>query len=120
MINIQFTHEKNKYSCFTSFDSLINNIPNYNDILYLYCNISQLTELPKLPESLVFLSCYDNQLTSLPKLPNSLIKLYCWNNQLTSLPELPDSLIELNCENKKFFTKNKYNYLKKIIYDFYV
>ena len=65
--------------------------------LYLYFSNNQLTNLPKLPESLKYLDCANNQLTSLPNLPESLINLYCDNNQLTSLPNLPESLINLYC-----------------------
>ena len=121
----------NRYE-YNNFDE----IPNYDNIIYLDCSYNKLTELPelpkslkklrckynkltslpKLPNSLKLLSCENNQLTSLPELPNSLIKLVCWNNQLTSLPELPNSLQHLSCDNNKFIKKVKYKYLKLFLY----
>ena len=66
-------------------------------LTHLFCSVNNLTFLPELPESLTNLSCYNNKLKSLPKLPESLTNLYCKNNQLSSLPELPESLKELFC-----------------------
>jgi Leucine-rich repeat (LRR) protein len=74
-----------------------NKIPNYNQIVYLYCRNNQLNSLPNLPNSLQILWCSNNQLSSLPNLPNSLQYLYCEINQLSSLPNLPNSLKYLYC-----------------------
>ena len=49
---------------------------------YSNCNNNQLTELPKLPDSLRYFDCNNNKLTSLPKLPDLLISLLCYNNNL--------------------------------------
>ena len=72
-----------------------------NSLKELYCNNSEIKELPKLPNSLEILFCSCCKLTSLPKLPNSLKKLNCSYNQLTSLLDLPDSLEELNCSDNQ-------------------
>ncbi len=74
-----------------------NEIPNYDDIIFMECYCNNLTSLPELPTSLRELYCWDNQLTSLPELPNSLRTLWCYNNQLTSLPNIPNKLRTLNC-----------------------
>ena len=114
---------------------IFDEIPNYDDIIYISCSYNQLTELPKLPNSLQILNCSYNQLTSLPKLPNSLIhldccfnklivlpelpnslkRLYCGANKLASLPKLPYSLEILSCYNNKFIKKISYKYLKVIV-----
>jgi len=43
-------------------------------------------------DNVVVINCYNNNLSELPKLPNSLIELYCHYNQLSVLPELPNLL----------------------------
>jgi len=118
---------------YTTFEE-ITCLCNYNDIIKLYCNHNQLTELPKLPDSLTCLYCSYNQLKELPELPDNLEILYCYNNQLTELPKLPDSITRLTCYHnpiydflKSYFNKNdeiknineyrewKLNYQKKFI-----
>jgi len=103
----------------------IQQLKDYNDIVYircsynkltvlpptlpdslqkLYCSSNKLTELPPiLPPSLQILWCAYNKLTELPPiLPDSLQKLFCPHNKLTELPPtLPDSLQILNCSNNK-------------------
>jgi len=73
-----------------------------NGLKQLYCSHNpQLSELPKLPDSLQRLDCYNNpQLSKLPELPNSLQWLDCSSNpQLSELPKLPDSIIFINIKN---------------------
>ena len=73
-----------------------------NGLKQLYCSHNpQLSELPKLPDSLQRLDCYNNpQLSELPELPNSLQWLDCSSNpQLSELPKLPDSIIFINIKN---------------------
>ena len=111
-INTKYNLEDANDINFDSFDKII----DYDKVVYIFCSDCNLTELPKLPNSLLeFRSCY-NKLTKLPELPNSLQELYCYNNQLTSLPELPNSLSILYCYNNKFIKKQKQKYLIKIIY----
>ena len=89
------------------FNSL-NEINNYDKVVYIYCSGNDLTLLPELPNSLQELWCNNNQLTSLPELPNSLKYIYCMKNNLTELPELPNSLIQLDCWNNKLMKKRQY------------
>ena len=63
---------------------------------------NNISEIPKLPDTLEGLWCNNNKLTTLPKLPNSLTNLQCQNNELTRLPILPDSLETLSCDNNQF------------------
>ena len=129
-------HIDQKYEEYNSFEE----IPNYDSVVFLYCENNGLTSLPELPNSLTYISCYNNQLTillelpnsltilscgnnhltSLPELPNSLKELYCWNNELTSLPELPISLIYLECEDNRFIESDNWNshMIKYITYSF--
>ena len=95
---------------------IFDEIPNYDDIIYISCSYNQLTELPKLPNSLKQLYCSDNKLTSLPEFPNLLQNINCSNNKLKSLPELPKSLKWVKHDNNPFIKKGKNNYLVKIIY----
>jgi len=52
---------------------------------YIFNSIDEINNYDKV----VYIDCWDNQLSLLPKLPNSLQKLYCGANQLSVLPELP-------------------------------
>ncbi len=70
-------------------------------LIYLRCEINQLTSLPLLTK-LTFLSCPYNALVSLPRLHN-LVKLGCGNNQLTSLPHFP-KLTDLWCNKNQLFS----------------
>jgi Leucine-rich repeat (LRR) protein len=82
----------------------IQQLPDYDSIVYMNCSSNNLTSLPsKLPESLEELNCSDNNLTVLPSnLPGSLQELWCYNNDLTSLPSnLPESLQILWCSYNK-------------------
>jgi len=81
----------------------IQQLPNYNDIVYINCSNNNLTELPPLPTSLQKLFCHNNFITELPPiLPTSLQILYCYNNKLTELPpNLPNSLQILHCYDNK-------------------
>ena len=72
-IIIKYQNDNNEYQ-FNSF----NEINNYDNVVYINCNINKFYELPELPNSLKYLSCWYNQLTSLPKLPNSLQYLSCY------------------------------------------
>ena len=90
-------------------------IENYNKVVYIDCLTNQLSELPKLPNSLQILQSSINQLTELPKLPNSLQRLSCEHNNLKLLPELPNSFFDIWWFNNQFI-KKKYKYLQNIIY----
>jgi len=81
----------------------IQQLEDYNDIVYINCFYNKLTELPPtLPDSLQILYCSYNKLTDLPPtLPSSLQRLYCSYNNLTELPTLPDSLQILWCAYNK-------------------
>jgi len=82
----------------------IQQLKDYNDIVYIRCSHNKLTVLPPtLPDSLQKLYCSDNKLTELPPtLPDSLQELYCDYNKLTELPQtLPDSLQILDCDYNK-------------------
>ena len=55
----------------------IQQLPDYDDIVYMNCSSNNLTDLPsKLPESLEELNCSDNNLTVLPYYINTIIVLY--------------------------------------------
>jgi len=80
----------------------IQQLKDYNDIVYIRCSHNKLTVLPPtLPDSLQKLYCSYNKLTELPPtLPSSLQRLYCDYNKLTELPQtLPDSLQRLYCSD---------------------
>ena len=86
----------NSFKYYNSFEE-ITCLDNYNNIKFIECVKSKLTELPELPDSLEILWCYKSKLTELPRLPDSLEELYCFDNQLTELPRLPNSLEILYC-----------------------
>ena len=95
-IKIKYSLEEPEktYSSFRKLEQL----GNYNEIVFLDCSDNELTSLPDtLPHSLQELNCSDNKFTSLPDLPHSLITLNCSYNKLTSLPDLPNSLQKLRC-----------------------
>ena len=121
-ITLYIKYKTNKYKIdnIPSIKYIINSIEeinNYDEILQIDCHYNyQLTEFPKLPNSLQIFECWNNQLTSLPKLPNSLIKLYGYYNRLSILPEPPNSLKELHCNGGRFIKTQKYKYLKQFIY----
>jgi len=72
-----------------------------------------LTELPKLPSTLITLYCNNNNLTKLPKLPSTLKHLKCSHNyNLSELPILPDSITELRCYDTKLPYSNLIEYKK--------
>jgi len=101
-ITIKYSLEGNgvKYKNFIEIQQL----PNYDSIVYINCSNNNLTSLPSnLPGSVRELECSYNNLTSLPSnLPESLQKLWCSGNNLTELPSnLPESLQELDCSNNK-------------------
>src|SRR3989339_482217 len=100
---LKFTNKLNGLKRFFCSNTQLSQLPKLPDSLQeLFCHINpQLSELPKLPDSLQALNCSNNPLLSkLPKLPNSLQELNCSDNpQLTELPELPDGLQGLNCSN---------------------
>lgn len=62
--------------------NLFDEISNYEQVCWLWCNMDQLTRLPEtLPNSLTDLNYSNNQLTRLPEnLPNSLTKLCGFRN----------------------------------------
>jgi len=94
-----------------------NELPKLPNLLKrLYCPYNNLTELSELPNSLEELWCLINELTSLPELPNSLRYLDCSDNQLTSLPKLPNSLEILKCGWNDLIKTVKYTYVMKFVY----
>jgi hypothetical protein len=93
----------------------------YN-MLQLYLDSLNLTELPPIPQQCLWLSCNNNKLTSLPDLPH-LERLDCAGNLLTQLPDLPNCET-LNCADNKLtflprlpkcrnidYSRNKYLYI---------
>ena len=76
-ITIKYSPEGNiaKYPNFIEIQQL----SDYDSIVYINCSSNQLTELPSnLPESLQELECSHNKITSIPpNLPESLRGLYC-------------------------------------------
>jgi len=97
-IDIKFKDRDTEYRYDTFIQ--VQQLENYNDIVYINCNDNELYYLPDtLPSSLQKLNCGGNFMTSLPDtLPNSLQQLYCYKNRLTSLPDtLPCSLQTLVC-----------------------
>jgi len=106
--------------------NLLTELPNYLHELKLLrlldCTKNELTQIPKLPESLKILHLGYNHLVALPRLPENIEIITCNNNELTelplqlqelvsletlivdnnpltSLPVLPKNLKRLNCEN---------------------
>ena len=100
----------------------INYIPDQlpNKLLYLYYDNNPIKILPTyIPENLEILSLNNCSLTNIFKLPNSIVNLYlndnninkidnlplsleileCKNNKIKLLPQIPDSLNLLNCDN---------------------
>jgi len=74
-ITIKYQNDNITYT-FNSFEV----IPNYDKVVYIYCDGNYLTSLPELPNSLQTLYCHCNYLTKLPELPNSLQILDCSYN----------------------------------------
>ncbi|HTA61688.1 MAG TPA: leucine-rich repeat domain-containing protein, partial [Bacteroidia bacterium] len=89
------------FDLLTSLDCSYNNLTNLpklpNSLTYLYCYYNQLGSLPALPNSIYVLGCNYNQLTNLPVLPNLIEQINCSGNHLTSLPTLPITLQSLDC-----------------------
>ena len=101
-IKIKYSLEDTEKS-YNSFEE-IQQLEDYNDIVYIYCRINNLTKFPSnLPQSLLELYCDHNKLTTIEsKLPDSLQILYCHNTKLTKLPQnLPQSLQKLYCTYNK-------------------
>jgi len=103
-ITIKYSLEaENAGKAYNTFEE-IQQLEDYNDIVYINCSNNKLTELPQtLPNSLQRLWCGGNKLSDLPQtLPDSLQELYCSDNNLTELPQtLPDSLQQLYCARNK-------------------
>lgn len=83
-----------------------------NEITTLDYSGENLTELPKLPDTLITLYCNNNKLTKLPKLPDTLKHLKCSHNLLTELPILPDGITELRCYDNLLPYNNLSEYKK--------
>lgn len=79
--------------------NLVKNLVDMPHVKYLHINRTQLTELPKLPSTLVVLNCDFNRLVKLPPLPSTLIGLSCSYNKLVKLPTLPPNLKGLKCSS---------------------
>ena len=87
---------------FSDLGNRITDLPKLpNSLIELDCMFNRIKNLPKLPDCLIELYCNHNQLEILPELPKLLKKLRCNNNQLKLLPELPNSLKELFCYNNQ-------------------
>ena len=69
----------------------------------LFLKNEYLTVLPDLSNktNILWLDCSDNYLTSLNNLPPNLETLYCSGNSLTRLDNLPLSITYLNCDNNE-------------------
>ncbi|OGH88258.1 MAG: hypothetical protein A3J93_01925 [Candidatus Magasanikbacteria bacterium RIFOXYC2_FULL_42_28] len=106
---LKFTNKLNGLKRFFCSNTQLSQLPKLPDSLQeLFCHINpQLSELPKLPDSLQALNCSSNpQLSELPELPDSLQALNCSSNpQLSKLPELPNSLLGLYCHNNPLLSK---------------
>lgn len=87
VITIKYQNDNTEY-----YKKSIDEIYNYEMVIYMRFYYDDLTSLPKLPNQLKILHCSHNKLTSLSRLPDSLEILFCNNNQLTELPSLPNSL----------------------------
>jgi len=79
----------------------IPDLSSYTNIKVIHIYGNQLTELPKMSDSVVELHCSNNQLTSIKSLPPYLHTLRCSNNNLKELPELPSSLVILSCHSNQ-------------------
>ncbi len=73
----------------------------HEGIIELSCEAINISELPKLPDSIKRLSCGSNNLYYLPELPKSLTYLFCPNNNLIILPTLPPNIEFINCGHNK-------------------
>jgi hypothetical protein len=72
------------------------------NLLYLAINGGgeNITQLPRIPPSVIFLSCNDNTLIELPELPPGLRQLFCNNNLIEQLPDdLPAGLVSFTCND---------------------
>jgi E3 ubiquitin-protein ligase SspH2 len=92
------------------------NLEKFKNLKILYCYCNQLTNLPKLNDSLEILECYDNKLINLPNLNENLKELYCSNNELINLPKLNNNLKILSISNNKLYYLPKLNENLKILY----
>ena len=81
----------------TSEGNSFSHFENWDPIIEINCEDSQLAELPQMPPNLRRLQCKYNQLTNLPKLPTTLVMLGCHNNLLVKLPELPSTVQDIMC-----------------------
>ena len=109
----RFTELERLY-CSNTQITCLPKLPNSLRELVLYCN-AKLTHLPTiLPNNLRMLRCEGSELTHFPALPNTLESLFCYNNKLTSLPELPCSLRVLYCQGNRLTSLPK---LPDNIYD---
>ncbi len=93
---------------FDSLQSLVllgtnlTNIPKFpNSLTEISIQVNLLTSLPTLPNNLLTLDVSNNLLTSLPPLNNTLKSLAAVANQLTSLPTLNMNLQYCNIDNNQ-------------------
>ena len=85
---IGYKYNINDYHLSNSF-----NILNYDNIIYLNCNGNNLNnKLPILPNNLIELYCSISNLNYLSILPKYLKYLGCSYNSLINLPLLPNNL----------------------------
>jgi E3 ubiquitin-protein ligase SspH2 len=80
----------------TSIPSLV-----HYSLTQLWCQNTNITKLPTLPDTLLYLDCGSTQISSLSELPSNLEKLWCYNTHITELPPLPKSLKSLYCSHTK-------------------
>ncbi len=64
-------------------------------ILGLFCDYTELAELPELPPRLQMLSIIDTNVKRLPTLPETLCGFYIHGTQITELPEIPASVWDI-------------------------
>ncbi len=69
--------------------------PIPENILGLWCDNTELSELPQLPPRLQILSIMNTNVKRLPTLPETLCGFYIHGTQITELPEIPASVWDI-------------------------
>ena len=77
--------ENQKLFCKNEYLTVLPDLSNETNILYLDCSHNKIENLDNLPPNLEVLKCDNNKLTRLDNLPANLIYLNCSNNDLTNL-----------------------------------
>lgn len=85
---------------YTRFDSIALNFSRFENLVALSCNeISNLTRLIDLPESLLELDCSCTGIRDLDELPSELRVLTCSCTNITEIDNLPRNLKSLICSH---------------------